>query len=516
MKRTRVLIAGLYGIENSGVRHVTAMLRERGGFDCDLLFFKDWRHNRVEWASDKEVELFVDLVARKGYSVVGLGFGSPYYRVAIQLTDALRARGPEVLVVWGGLHPTLVPEHCIAHADVVCVGEGEAPVLELVERFERGESYDDVGSLWVRHGETVVKNKVNELEQELDDLPFRHYGADPSDDSVSILDHDVLSAGDPMLKHREYRIFCSRGCPYKCAYCYNSSLRAIYPEGRGNYHRRRSVQNVMAELRQARARIPNLRWVKFDDDTFVFPKPWLLEFCAAYEKEFAGLPFDVMMTPEVATEDRLRPLKKAGLRGIQMGIEAGSDRESKEVYERNSTVKQILAFDKLNKELAFDVKYDVIIDNPMSWRSDKDALFHLLTDLESDFKVYLYSLTLYPKSSVTEKMIAAGLATEDDVEGIATKSFRQFRVSVDWPRSHEDKYFLGLTMLACKPFVPKKVKRWFRETPFWEKHPDLLLEVAQGVNLVRMTGIAAKMASRGELSLQKVREYGNVRKMINQ
>jgi hypothetical protein len=179
-------------------------------------------------------------------------------------------------------------------------------------------------------------------------------------------------------------------------------------------------------------------------------------------------------------------------------------------------VKQILAFDRLNKELGFDVKYDVIIDNPMSWRSDKDALFHLLTDLESDFKVYLYSLTLYPKSSVTEKMIAAGLATEDDVEGIATKSFRQFRVSVDWPRSNEDKYFLGLTMLACKPFVPRKVKRWFRETPFWEKHPDLLLEVAQGVNLVRMTGIAAKMASRGELSLQKVREYGNVRKMINQ
>ena len=69
---------------------------------------------------------------------------------------------------------------------------------------------------------------------------------------------------------------------------------------------------------------------------------------------------------------------------------------------------------------------------------------------------------------------------------------------------------------TCKPFVPKKLKRWFRETPFWEKYPDLLLEVAQGVNLVRMTGIAAKMASRGELSLQKVREYGNVRKMINQ
>jgi hypothetical protein len=317
------------------------MLRERGGFDCDLLFFKDWRHNRVEWASDKEVELFVDLVARKRYSVVGLGFGSPYYRVAIQLTDALRARCPEVLVVWGGLHPTLVPEHCIAHADVVCVGEGEAPVLELVERIERGEPYDDVGSLWVRHGETVIKNKVNELEQVLDDLPFRHYGKDPQDDTVAILDHDTLSVGDPMLKHREYRIFCSRGCPYKCAYCYNSSLRAIYPEGPrqlppaplgaerdggaapgAHTHPERSL----GEVRRRHVRVPE----------------------ALAPRVLRGLREGVRRAPvrrdddaEVATEDRLRPLKKAGLRGIQMGIEAGSDRESKEVYERNSTVKQI-------------------------------------------------------------------------------------------------------------------------------------------------------------------------------
>lgn len=513
MKQTRVLIAGLYGIENSGVRHIVSVLREQGGFDCDLMFFKDWRHNSVVWPSEAEVALFVEHVAEQGYDVVGLGFGSPYYRIAIQLTEALRERvGDRVVVVWGGLHPTLVPEHCVEHADVVCVGEGEEPMLALCERIEASEPFEDVPGMWVRSGDAVTKNPVQPLEQDLDALPFRHYGGD----CVWLLEDNMLQRGDPMLRHREYRIFCSRGCPYKCAYCYNSSLRAIYPEGRGNFHRRRSVDSVMAELRRARQLIPNLRWVKFDDDTFVFPKRWLAEFCEKYAAEFSDLPFDVMMTPEVATEERLTMLKAVGLRGIQMGIEAGSDREAREVYERTSTVKQILAFDKLNKQLGFDVKYDVIIDNPLAYRSDKEALFHLLCDLESDFKVYLYSLTLFPKSSVTDKMIAEGCATPDDVEGIATKSFRQFRVSIDWPRSHEDKYFLGLYMLACKPFVPMSLKRWFKNEPFWERHPDLLLEVAQGVNLVRMSGIAAKMAARGELSLQKVREYGNIRKMINQ
>ncbi|MCB9743563.1 MAG: cobalamin B12-binding domain-containing protein [Alphaproteobacteria bacterium] len=514
MKLTRCLIVGLYGIENSGVRHLTSMLKQVGGYRADLLFFKDWRHNRVEWPQEAEYALLLDEIEREGYRLVGFSFGSPYYRVAIEVTQRIKERfGDKVLVVWGGLHPTLTPEHCIEHTDVVCVGEGEYALLELVDRLEAGESIDDVPNMWINKGEgVVIRNETTKLVTELDDLPFREFGGD----DISLIDKGLHTRGDPLVHHREYRIFASRGCPYKCAYCYNSSLRAIFPEGKGNYHRRRSVDSVMAELRAAREKMPNMAWVKFDDDTFVFPKRWLREFCEKYKAEFGDLPFDCMLTPDVARLENLRMLKDAGLRGCQMGIEAGSDREQKEVYDRTSTVAQILAFDEMNLELGLDVKYDVIIDNPLAYTSDKDALFHLLMDLKAPYKIYLYSLTLYPQSAVTQKMIDAGYATEADVEGFATKSFRQFRVSVDWQRSNEDKYYLALYMLVNKPFIPRDLIRRIYRSDFWRKHPDLLLELAQSANLVRMTSIAAEMAWRGELSLQKVREYGNIRKMINQ
>jgi len=514
MKLTRCLIVGLYGIENSGVRHLTSMLKQRGGYRADLLFFKDWRHNRVEWPQEDEYALLLDEIEREGYHIVGFSFGSPYYRVAIEVTQRIKERfGDEVLVIWGGLHPTLTPEHCIDHTDVVCVGEGEYALLALVDRIERGEAIDDVPNMWInKGGGEIIRNPTTDLVTELDDLPFREFGGP----DISLIDKGMHTRGDPLVHHREYRIFASRGCPYKCAYCYNSSLRAIFPEGKGNYHRRRSVDSVMAELRAAREKMPNMAWVKFDDDTFVFPKRWLREFCEKYKAEFGDLPFDCMLTPDVARIDNLRMLKDAGLRGCQMGIEAGSDREQKEVYDRTSTVAQILAFDEMNLELELDVKYDVIIDNPLAYTSDKDALFHLLMDLKAPYKIYLYSLTLYAQSAVTQKMIDAGYATEADVEGFATKSFRQFRVSVDWQRSNEDKYYLALYMLVNKPFIPRDFIRRVYRSEFWRKHPDLLLELAQSANLVRMTSIAAEMAWRGELSLQKVREYGNIRKMINQ
>ncbi len=514
MKHTKVLLVGMYGIENSGVRHLATMLRERGGYQADILFFKDWRNNQVPWPTPREYELLVEHVQQGGYQLVGLSFGSPYWRIAITLTQRVkRALGSAVTVLWGGLHTTLVPEDCIDYADALLLGEGEHRLLALVDRMEAGESYEDLDGLWMRRPDgSQVRNPVGALIQDLDSLPFRALGGE----GFWLLDDEKLVAGDPLVKHHEFRIFASRGCPNNCAYCYNSSLRAIYPEGKGNYHRRRSVDSVMAELRQARDEVPNLRWVKFDDDTFVFPKRWLGEFAAKYKAEFSDLPFDVLMTPEVVRRDNLELLMDAGLRGVQLGIEAGSDREQREVYERSSTVKQVLAFDHMNQQLKLDVKYDVIIDNPLAIESDKEALFHLLMDLEGPYKIYLYSLTLFPKSAVTQKIIDAGLASPLDVEGYATKSFEQFRVSVDYPRPSEDRFWLALYMLANKRFVPRKLVWHFHGSSFWRQHASLLLEIASAANLVRMARIAAEMLMRGELSWQKVREYSDIRKMINQ
>ena len=70
--------------------------------------------------------------------------------------------------------PRSVPEEVAASPafDVVCVGEGEYALRDLVERLERGEDYADIPNLWVRRDEQVIRNPLRPLIADLDELPY--------------------------------------------------------------------------------------------------------------------------------------------------------------------------------------------------------------------------------------------------------------------------------------------------------------------------------------------------------
>ena len=48
-------------------------------------------------------------------------------------TSSAAHSGAGQVKVWGGIHATLNPEECARFADVVCMGEGEGMIADLVE-----------------------------------------------------------------------------------------------------------------------------------------------------------------------------------------------------------------------------------------------------------------------------------------------------------------------------------------------------------------------------------------------
>ena len=504
----KVGLVGLYGRENNGLRYLVSVLRQHG-FPVCVVFFKEWINNALHPPTEAEIQALTSLLKRESVGLVGLSFGSSYFKVAKQLTEAIR-RDVGAPIAFGGMHATVMPEKCIDVADIVCVGEGEHPTLELAERMSAGEDYSDVRNLWVRRDGEVIKNEPRDLLADLDSLPFRDYsGVD-----TYYITGGKLVESDPIHDIRSFRINCSRGCLFRCSYCYNSVMTQLY-KGKGKYYRLRSVGNVLDEIEYARSKFKRITRIIFDDDVFCIKKEWLDEFCPAYQ-ERVGLPFECMVHPSIIDEERLTRLKEVGLRRVQIGIQGGTKREVEEVYDRALPHDKILAFGEINRKLGLEVVYDVILDDPLATEEDKRELVGLLLKLERPYNLFLYSLTVFPKTGLAKKLLEKGLITEKDIEGEATKTLEQFRVSMGYPRPKFDRFILALLVLVSKGFIPKRLILALAHSRFFQRHPVPLLAFAYVCNLVKMIYIAAKMFLRGDLTLFKLKQFANLRTLISQ
>ncbi len=508
MPSSHVALVVLYGVENAGVRYIASSLRARG-HRATLVLFKEWANNANPRPTEHEAAQLVSLLKERGVNVVGLSFGSSYFKIACGLVERLRV-GLDVPIVFGGIHATVAPERCIEVADYVCVGEGEEAMAELADSLAAGCDATAIPNLWVRQGGQVVRNEVRPLVANLDALAVPSYG---HEDTFLIV-HDRVEQCDPLAMARDYRVYTGRGCLFRCAYCYNSTLREIY-RGKGPYYRLRSPGSVIEELKAVLAANPRVRKIIFDDDVFVPNKEWIDEFLPRYEGEI-GLPFECMLHPNMLDEGYLERLKAAGLRHLQVGIEAGSAAEGEGLFDRPLGQQKILDFGRLNRRLKIDVVYDVIVDNPLATEQDQRELVEFVLQLPRPFKMFIYSLTAFPKTSITRKLLAAGAITEQDVEGEAEKALEQFRITLDYPRGKFDQFILALLVLSSKSFVPKWLLRALYRAKWFERHPKPLLMFAWAANIVKMAGIALGMILRGELSAFKFRQYSNVSKMLTQ
>ena len=246
-------------------------------------------------------------------------------------------------VVCGGVHAILSPDEVIScdGIDIVCIGEGEYALLELVNNIKNAVIFDNIANLWVKENGKVTKNSIRPLISDLDSLPF-------PDRELFLQEKSLDAWGE------EATFMAGRGCPYGCTYCCNHALRKTY-SGKGPYVRIRSVNNLLDEIRSVTKEYGDVvKKLNFEDDTFtLFPK-WLKEFCEAYKKEF-NIPFSCNVRVETVNRDILSSLKDAGCYCIKLGVESGDEWLRKNILKRSMTNEEILAACKTAHELGLKI-----------------------------------------------------------------------------------------------------------------------------------------------------------------
>jgi anaerobic magnesium-protoporphyrin IX monomethyl ester cyclase len=249
--------------------------------------------------------------------VLGLSATTGLHRVYVAWAAELKRRFPGKAVVMGGPHPTFFPEVIEqAPLDGVCVGEGEESFPELLEELGAGLTRAPDG-WWVRRdggrGE-VLRGGPRAPVADLDALPAPAY--------------DLFYAARPDYRRTPNKAFlATRGCPYRCTYCFNRTLNERH-RGLARGLRTTDPEKLCDEVLEVRRRWGvKLTW--FLDANFVADRPWLERFAAVYRHR-VGLPFMCKLRPERATERVVRTLVDANCVAVGVGIESGSERLRRE------------------------------------------------------------------------------------------------------------------------------------------------------------------------------------------
>jgi len=338
--------------------------------------------------------------------IIGFSSMTASSKYVEKISKYIKRINPNIFIIWGGIHPTLYPNESIKFVDAICIGEGEIPIKQFIEKYSKGKLFNNTPNIWFREKNIIIKNPSLPLNNskllskflspynELDCLIY-----DVNQHKFRQFNKYDYTTFNGLL----YRTLWTLGCPFSCAYCANDSFIRIDP----GYRKLRypSVNHIIDEIKQAIKIHPYIRTIGFYDDNFVaLPLQIIQEFSQKYKKEI-DLPFVVFgFHPNLTDKEKVELLAKAGMNRTRMGIQSGSLNTLK-FFNRPTTIEKIIESTTVLADAAIKYKmiapsYDIISDIPTESSEDINETLQLIHRLKKPFTLTVFSLRIFPKTQL--------------------------------------------------------------------------------------------------------------------
>jgi len=378
--------------------------------------------------------LICDKVARLSPDLIGFSVAADNFNWAKNLALRLKTVS-SAPIVFGGIHPTLAPEEVIKHdfVDYLCVGEGEAAVVDLADSLERGADTSAIPNIWARAGNRVFRNAPRKLIMDLDSIPF------PDKGLYERLYEKFM---------RGYKIIASRGCPYSCSYCAAHQISGLY-SAHGVFYRKRSPENVVGELKDAKERF-NVRMVRFFDEVFTADKVWLRQFAELYKKHVA-LPYFCFVHPNNADEETVSLLETSGCATAFMGFGTFSEEVRADILRRRYTNEKVRRLINIFVKSRIYLIVDFILGIPGQTMDEVIKMAHFFNENRPDAVSGLF-LRYYAGTAITTKGGEMGLLTEKQTAALGDATWKD-RIVIEDNLYNRLKQVQGAVLFA--KYLPK-------------------------------------------------------------
>ena len=292
-----LFVSDNYLNEGIGIMYLSSYVKT-AGHEVDLTLLRDF----------KRIDDLIDYVEAYDPDLVGFSVMTPQVTQFRPISRLIKKKTGKT-IIWGGSHCMFMQEDIMNYdgVDIICVGDGEEALMDLMNHIEDGKDYSKIPSLYVKTPKGWVKNPLRPAEDNLDKYPFP--------------DRGLYYNKYPLLaEFAVKRFITSRGCPYKCSYCFEPSYFKMY-KGKSKAFRRHSPEYVISEIKNVMEKYPTRR-VHFSDDIFNLNKKWVKEFADQYKKNFdVNWSCNIELTS--IDEDIIQSMADSGCRGSVFGLESG-------------------------------------------------------------------------------------------------------------------------------------------------------------------------------------------------
>jgi radical SAM superfamily enzyme YgiQ (UPF0313 family) len=262
-----------------------------------------------------DLQSHVEAVKRFRPDVYAISFTSKAPTISYAAVKAVKEAFPDVTIVAGGAHPTVLPMEVFGESpvDVVVFAEGEVTFAELVKAIAKGgkPEFDAIQGIAYRHNGEIVQTARRPLIEDLDTIPFPAW---------ELVDFRQYSGMHLKKQPIESSLLISRGCPFHCAFCSQPIWKYQKP-----WLRARSPDNICREIDLLYER--GVREIYLSSDELNFNEKWAIDLCKAIaSRKYRDLYFQCNMRADKVSQALVEALAEMQCWMVHLGIESANDR----------------------------------------------------------------------------------------------------------------------------------------------------------------------------------------------
>jgi radical SAM superfamily enzyme YgiQ (UPF0313 family) len=330
----------------------------------------------------------------------------PMIRHAIEAARMVRSLRPELPIVFGGWHPSLVTAQTLREdfVDIVVRHQGERTMLEILARLEAGKPLDMVSGCWFKRGGRIFENPDRPASL-ISELPAPAYELTDFDR------YERAGAG------RKLPYATSIGCPYACNYCTDTVF----------YNRRFNAQEVDHVVQEVTAlvRRHGIREVALVDSNFLVDVHRALAIAAGFRSSGATFRWTFQASTDLLcrmSDGEVDLLARSGVSHIGFGTESASPEVLRAMNKGHQQIEDIYEAVRKCARAGIRVTLNLIFGYPGEEERHRRETLRVMGEIAARYENVTFSpnvFTPYPGIPIWPELRARGLAEPDSLSAWA-------------------------------------------------------------------------------------------------